>query len=118
MTSRESSVNSKNNFQVEKALGEVEQSLNELEARYQQIKQDWQRKSQLEVEKEQLKAQKKRNAEKEPIKTQINLIQKELDELELNLESSLLPDIFWQVVRFVGIGVVIGYGLSFVANQA
>lgn len=118
MAARESSANSKNDVQIEKALGEVEQSLNELEARYSQIKQDWQRKTQLEAEKEQLKAQKKRNADKEPIKTQINLIQKELDELELNLESTLLPDIFWQVIRFVGIGVVIGYGLSFVANQA
>ena len=117
MASRESAANSPNSLQVEKALNEAEKSLNDLETRYRQVKKDWLRKKELLAEKELLKAQKRSDAEREPIKTQINLIQKELDQLELNLESTLLPDIFWQVVRFVGVGILIGWGLSLVANR-
>ncbi len=116
MTSSESSANSNHNLEVDQALNEVEQSLRELENRYQQIKQDWQKKSDLLAEKQSLEQVKSNNWQKDPVKTQIRQVQKELDRLELNLESVLLPDLFWQVIRFVGIGVLVGWGLKELAT--
>ena len=110
------STNSDGNLEIEKSLTEVRQSLNELETRYQQIKEDWHRKTELIAEKKVLEQQKANNSPKEPIKTQLNHLQQELETLELNLESILLPDLFWQVVRFVGIGIVLGWGLKAIAG--
>jgi hypothetical protein len=47
----------------------------------------------------------------------LNYIQKELAEIELRLESELfkwsdLSEPFWQAVRFMGIGIVIGWILK------
>ncbi len=116
MSSSESSANPNHNLEIDQALSEVEQSLRELENRYQQIKQDWQKKSDLVAEKQSLEQIKSNNLQKDPIKTQIRQVQKELDRLELNLESMLLPDLFWQIVRFVGIGILVGWGLKELAT--
>ena len=116
MTSHESPANLEENLEIEQALTEVEQTLNDLENRYHQIKEDWLRKSELVIQKQQLEGKKADNPLKEPIKTQLNHIQQELAKLELNLESILLPDLFWQVVRFVGIGIVVGWGLKTIAG--
>ncbi len=116
MSSSESSANPNHNLEIDQALSEVEQSLKELENRYQQIKQDWQKKSDLVAEKQSLEQIKSNNLQKDPIKTQIRQVQKELDRLELNLESMLLPDLFWQIVRFVGIGILVGWGLKELAT--
>ena len=112
MASSESSANPNHNLEIDQALSEVEMSLRELESRYRQIKQDWQKKSDLVAEKQLLEQTQSNNLQKDPIKTQIRQVQKELDRLELNLESVLLPDLFWQIVRFVGIGIVVGWGLK------
>lgn len=116
MSSSESSTNPNQNLEIDQALSEVEQSLRQLESRYQQIKHDWQKKSDLLTEKQSLEQIKRDNSQKDPIKTQIRQVQKELDRLELNLESVLLPDIFWQVVRFIGIGILVGWGLKELAT--
>ena len=103
-------------LEIEQTLIEVEQSLNELESRYHQIKQDLDKKTDLIQQQKLLEQKKVDNPEKEPIKTQLHHIQQELEKLELNLESVLLPSLFWQVVRFVGIGIVIGWSLKAIAG--
>lgn len=96
---------------LEQILLEVERSLEQLQERHTQVKQDLVKRSQVKERQQELKAQKKDKSLPEPLKTELRSIQEELDSLELNLESVLLPDIFWQVVRFVFLGIVIGWFL-------
>ncbi len=87
--------------QLETVLLEVERSLSELNQRHAQVKRDTARRSQLIEQQQSLKQQ--------PLKTELRQIQQELEELEFKLEICLLPDLFWQVVRFVFLGVLIGW---------
>lgn len=95
---------------LEQVLLEVEQSLKELQSRHTQVKQDITKRSHLINRQQELKQQKDPSLPK-PLKTELKNLQQELDSLELNLESILLPDIFWQVVRFVFLGIAIGWFL-------
>ena len=104
------------NSNVEKILAEVGHSLTKLGDRYEQVKRDWRRYRELEQHQEELEAKKTHNPEKEPIKTELKHLLKELEELEINLESVLLPDLFWQAVRFGGLGIVIGWLLKSLAG--
>lgn len=90
-------------------LIEVEESLTQLQSRHIQVKQDWEKRSQIKERQQELRQQDSSLAK--PLKTELRSLQQELDELELNLESILLPDIFWQVVRFVFLGIAIGWFL-------
>ncbi|MDJ0532976.1 MAG: hypothetical protein QNJ70_10860 [Xenococcaceae cyanobacterium MO_207.B15] len=101
---------------VEKILAEVGNSLTELGSRYEQVKQDWHRYTELQQHQEELEAKKTHNPEKDPIKTELKHLLQELEELEINLESVLLPDLFWQAVRFGGLGIVIGWLLKSLAS--
>ena len=101
---------------VEKILTDVGYSLTELEERYNQVKQDWERYTELQQHQEALEAKKTNNVEKEPIKTELKHLIEELEALEMNLESVLLPDLFWQAVRFGGLGIVIGWLLKSLAG--
>jgi protein subunit release factor A len=93
-------------------LLQIERSLTDLQARYTQVKEDLQQRSLLLERQQELKQQQKDKSTLDPIKTQLHQLQKELEALEFELESSLLPDLFWQVVRFVGLGIVIGWLLN------
>ena len=104
------------NSNVEKILAEVGHSLTKLGDRYEQVKRDWRRYRELQQHQEELEAKKTHNPEKEPIKTELKHLLKELEELEINLESVLLPDLFWQAVRFGGLGIVIGWLLKSLAG--
>ncbi|MDJ0577959.1 MAG: hypothetical protein QNJ65_22715 [Xenococcaceae cyanobacterium MO_234.B1] len=104
------------NSNVEKILAEVGHSLTQLGDRYEQVKRDWRRYRELQQHQEELEAKKTHNPEKEPIKTELKHLLKELEELEINLESVLLPDLFWQAVRFGGLGIVIGWLLKSLAG--
>ena len=101
---------------VEKILTDVGDSLAELEDRYHQVRQDWQRYTELQQHQEELEAKKIHNVEKEPIKTELKHLIQELEALEMNLESVLLPDLFWQALRFGGLGIVIGWLLKSLAG--
>ncbi|MDJ0649627.1 MAG: hypothetical protein QNJ60_13060 [Xenococcaceae cyanobacterium MO_188.B19] len=101
---------------VDKILTDVGQSLSELGDRYEQVRQDWQRYTELQQHQEELEAKKIHNVEKEPIKTELKHLIEELEALEMNLESVLLPDLFWQAVRFGGLGIVIGWLLKSLAG--
>ena len=102
--------------EIEKVLTEVGQSLEELKNRYLQVKQDWQRHSELVKYKQELEQKKASNFEREPIKTELRDIEQQLSELEINLESVLLPDLFWQAIRFGGLGIAIGWFLKSLAS--
>ena len=95
------------NNESNQILDEVERSLQKLQVRYNQVKQDYLTRSQLKERQRELKAK----SDSKPLKTELRAIQQELDDLELSLESVLLPDIFWQVVRFVFLGIAIGWFL-------
>ena len=97
--------------ELEQISIEVERSLTQLQQRHAQVKEDLQKRSQLQQRQQELKQQQQDPSLPKPLKTELRSIQQELDSLELNLESVLLPDIFWQVVRFVFLGIVIGWFL-------
>ncbi|MFN6517811.1 MAG: hypothetical protein RMY29_025455 [Nostoc sp. CreGUA01] len=95
-------------------IEEVERSLVSLKQRYHQVKGDRQQKAQLQQRQDQLKRHKSQTAE---IKAELRQIKQQLETLELNLESQLfswrsLKKPFWQVVRFGGMGVIIGWILK------
>ena len=102
--------------ELEKILIEVETSLLQLQKRHAQVKQDLKARSQLQERQQELKQQQKDKSLPQPLKTELRSLQQELDSLELTLESVLLPDIFWQVVRFVFLGIAIGWFLHIWAS--
>jgi protein subunit release factor A len=97
-------------------LIEVEQSLVRLQLRHNQVKQDWSKRSQIKERQQELKQQQQAKSLPQPLKTELRSLQQELERLELTLESVLLPDIFWQVVRFVFLGIAIGWFLHIYAT--
>ena len=102
--------------ELEKILIDVERSLEQLQARHSQVKQDLDKRSQIKERQQELKQQQKSKFLPQPLKTELRSLQQELDNLELSLESILLPDIFWQVVRFVFLGIAIGWFLHLSAT--
>ncbi|MBF2056221.1 MAG: hypothetical protein IGQ45_03135 [Cyanobacterium sp. T60_A2020_053] len=111
---------STNDFDVNSALEDLENNLHRLKDRYKQIQEDQQRKQELITEKDTLIQQLKENNQNS-LKSEIELIKKELDEIELRLESELfkwssLSEPFWQIVRFGGAGIVIGWVLKSLIN--
>ncbi|HHP7229723.1 MAG TPA: hypothetical protein ACFCUY_02560 [Xenococcaceae cyanobacterium] len=122
MTSNESRYNSnrpmslETDCEVKKTLVAVEHTLTTLGDRYYQIKQDWQKYTELKQYQAELEAKKIPNPAKDPIKTELKQLLQELETLEIDLESALLPDLFWQAVRFGGLGIVIGWLLKSLAG--
>lgn len=97
-----------------KELEEVERSLLSLRERYTQIQRDRQQKAEWQQRRRELKQNKHQTPE---IKAELRQIQQHLEMLEINLESQLfswttLKKPFWQVVRFGGMGVIIGWILK------
>lgn len=106
----------------EQELTEVERSLQELKQRYSQVQQDQATQTQLQERQETLKQHLKHHPSAE-LKAELKRIEEQLDELATNLESQLftwgsLKDSFWQIVRFSGLGIVIGWFLAFTVLQS
>jgi stress response protein YsnF len=98
----------------EQELAQVERSLLSLKERYHQVTSDQQQKAEWQQRQQELKDNKHQTAE---IKAELLQIQKQLEVLEINLESQLfswrsLKKPFWQAVRFGGMGVIIGWILK------
>jgi hypothetical protein len=96
--------------QLGTAIQDLENDIMALRSRYDQVCQDDDRRIVLQSEKAQ------------GLKTEIARINHELSVLEHRLESRLfawsgLRRYFWQTVRFVGLGVLIGWGLASLAQQ-
>jgi len=101
----------------EQALGDVEQSLRALKERYIQVQQDQAQRTQLRQQMHQVR-QEFQQTHLSSLKTELNQLQDQLDQLEIHLESQLfswktLREPFWQIVRFGGLGIVIGWFLAF-----
>jgi predicted RNase H-like nuclease (RuvC/YqgF family) len=95
-------------------IEEVERSLQELQERYFQVQQDREQKAQLQ---QRLQSLAQNVPETWEIKSEIRRIKQQIGLLEVNLESQLfswssLKRPFWQIVRFSGLGVVIGWLLK------
>lgn len=105
----------------EQELNEVERSLQALKERHQQVQQDQQRQAELGHRREDIR-QELRQSPVPELKTELQQVQEELEELEVRLESRLfswksLREPFWQIVRFGGLGIVIGWLLAIGALQ-
>ncbi len=105
----------------EQELTDIERSLLELKERYSQVQRDEQLQAQLQERQAQVK-QALQQTRLTTLKVELKQIQEKLDELEVNLESRLfswgsLREPFWQVIRFGGVGVVIGWLLAFAVLQ-
>jgi predicted RNase H-like nuclease (RuvC/YqgF family) len=106
----------------EQELAAVERSLHDLKERYTQVQQDERTQAQLQERKEQIKRQMGRSPTAE-LKAELKRLQTQLDELEVNLESNLfswgsLREPFWQIIRFGGLGIVIGWSIAFAVLQS
>jgi hypothetical protein len=92
----------------------IETALMEVRSRYEQVCED---------EGRRLVLQEQRSAvETQGLQSELKQIEQELDVLEHRLESRIfawngLRRYFWQTVRFVGLGVAIGWGLAFAVQQ-
>lgn len=111
--------------EFERALEEAEQLLAGIKDRYAQV----QRQAELQQQSQQVKQSWERTPVPE-LADQLEQLHRELQELEVALESALLSDsdlkklfwqglrqglmgeVFWQVVRFGGLGVVVGWLLK------
>lgn len=104
----------------DQTLKEVEQSLLLLKARYAQIQLDRQHQHDLQQRKEQIEKQLQHppsHINLLELKRELKHIRQQLEALEVELESQLfswsgLKEIFWQAVRFGGLGIVIGWILK------
>lgn len=104
----------------DQSLKELEQSLLLLKARYAQIQLDQQRQQDLQQHKQQIEKQLQHSlnqASQRELKRELKRTRQRLEELEVALESQLfswngLKAVFWQSVRFGGLGVVIGWFLK------
>ena len=116
------------------ALTDVKKSLVELQQRYRQIQADKQRQIELKHRREEIKPQLRKNPLPE-LKSELLQIQQQLETLDnalgLMSDSYLtisflgggfvfsktgLQEAFWQVIRFGGLGVIIGWILKSVVG--
>jgi hypothetical protein len=114
-------------------LGQTEQTLQQLKQRYYQIKEAQHRQSQLQQDGIRL-GEEWENQQLPELERELQQINQQIQELSLVLESELLSnedlmriykselrsgllgEIFWQIVRFGGIGVLIGWLLKTYAS--
>lgn len=104
-------------FNITEAIANVEISLEKLKQRHQQIIEDQSKKSTLENRQQEIKDLQGKNNSQDSIKSELHYIEKELGDIELRLESDLVKwssflEPFWMMVRFGGIGVIIGWILK------
>lgn len=105
----------------EQELAKVERSLADLKQRYTQVEQDQATQAQLQQRREDIRQQLKARPSTD-VKAELKAIENQLEELQFNLESKLftwgsLRESFWQIVRFSGLGIVIGWFLAFAVLQ-
>ncbi len=113
----ESSPEQTERLTFEQDLATVEQALQELRQRHTQVLQDQQRQAELGDRRERIHQIPHYRAIPE-LRAELQQIEAQLGELEVNLESRLfswssLKRPFWQIVRFGGLGFVLGWGLAY-----
>jgi chromosome segregation ATPase len=117
MSTVESSPNesSPNDLSFAEMLQNLDANVAKLKSRYAQVEQDQTR--QVELQERQAALSDSPNLTTDQ-QTELEKVETELRELELRLESELFSwdswkQYFWQTVRFVGLGVAIGWGMAF-----
>lgn len=105
--------------EFEQALEAIERDLQDLKQRYLQIQQDQQQRADLQKQLGQIQQSlPHQTAERSAnLKAELKRIHQQLEALDDALESRLLSwsslrEVFWQAVRFGGIGIVIGWVLK------
>lgn len=100
----------------EQVLERVERSLQELKERSAQIEHDQQLQKDLEERSQTIRSQ-LRQSKSSSLKLELQKLEKQLEDLEVNLESRLFSwagfkEVFWQAVRFGGMGIAVGWSLA------
>ena len=116
----QTSSDSEQDADIDQSLREVEQSLLLLKARYAQITLDRQHQQELQQQKSQIEFQLQHDrapASQSELKRELKQIKKQIEDLEVSRESQLfswngLKEVFWQALRFGGLGVVVGWMLK------
>lgn len=121
MSDSENTHDSPRQLNIEDAIAHLQARLEQIKQRHQQIINDRQRKDELIARKEEIKTLKAENNPPDSWKSELKYIEEELDAIEVRLESELLKwsslsEPFWQIVRFVGIGIIIGWILKTMAS--
>ncbi|BAZ14603.1 hypothetical protein NIES4071_64470 [Calothrix sp. NIES-4071] len=102
--------------EFEQGLYDVESALVALKQRYEQVENDYILQDELKWRRSSLHMSKLPE-----MKAELKHIEQQLEVLSINLESRLLnwrsfKDPFWQIVRFSGLGVIIGWLLKSFAS--
>lgn len=97
----------------EQALERLEREVQGLRDRYEQVQRDQDRQTALSLEAADIRRSLKRHRSRE-LQATLKTINQELAQLEVSLESRLLSwrsvrEPFWQIVRYGGLGVVLGW---------
>lgn len=97
----------------EQALERLEREVQGLRDRYEQVQRDQDRQTELSLEAADIRRSLKRHRSRE-LQATLKTISQELAQLEVSLESRLLSwrsvrEPFWQIVRYGGLGVVLGW---------
>ncbi len=98
-------------------LATVETALRDLQTRHSQVQQAQQSQTQLLEQREQVQQALQQGVTPE-LQSELQQIDEKLADLSYTLESQLLnwasaQKPFWQILRFVGLGLVLGWGLAF-----
>jgi uncharacterized protein YceH (UPF0502 family) len=106
--------NSESDF--DQMLQTLDGNVAKLKERYTQVQADQARQTALQTRKAALAQQ--TGADQPELTAELEKIETELHELEVRLESQLFSwdswkQYFWQTVRFVGLGMAIGWGMAF-----
>lgn len=98
----------------EAAIAQLEQDLMALKERYQEVCEATTQIETLKAQQTEITEQSPETQRQESLKTELNLLQEEIEKLELKLESNLLnwQEPFWQIVRFTGVGILLGWILN------
>lgn len=103
-SSHSNTSSSEDGTDIEQAFTEVESLLQSLKERHLQIQTAKQHRTELQQRLQELEAE-------------LNQVKQTLEALEVDLESRLFSwssqrEVFWQVIRFVGLGIVVGLALK------
>lgn len=115
VTDANATPNSSEDLSFEQMLQKLEANVSQLKQRYAQVQTDQGRQIELQNRKAEI-------ADRPELQAELETIETELHELEVRLESQLFSwdswkQYFWQTVRFVGLGLAIGWGMAFYVLQ-
>ncbi|MBP0020934.1 MAG: hypothetical protein J7647_25665 [Cyanobacteria bacterium SBLK] len=108
--------------EFENALIEAEETLARLRQRYYQVKSDRKELARLQQKMRELQRGKRKPGKRHPLYPELAEIERQIELLELNLESHLfrwrqLREPFWMAIRFGGLGVLLGLFLQSIINS-